>query len=440
MTARATAAAALAAALLLSACAGSGAHPATLALPPAKPGKHFTHVVIVVQENRTFDNLFATFPGADGTKIGKTHDGTRALYAANLESPISPNNGYLYWLEDYNFGKMNGFDQVPIGQTPGTYVYQYVDPAQIAPYWSLAKQYVLADHLFQTEGSGSFTAHQDLIAGGTAVDPTHSLIDFPSLPPWGCDSPSGTVTTLITKQNGYEGDQGPFPCLTYRTLRDLLDARGVSWRYYTPEFGKSFGGDLWNAFDAIKAVRHGSEWGRNVVWPETQIFKDIAAGSLPAVSWVIPDFANSDHPADSSDTGPSWVAQVVNAIGESPAWDTTAILVVWDDWGGWYDHVPPPGPRSFGGLGFRVPLIAISPYAKRGYVSHAQYEFGSIVKFVENNWGLPRLGTTDVRAADFTGDFFDFAQSPRTFVPIQAKYSRAFFERQRPSNHPVDDQ
>ncbi|HKU82070.1 MAG TPA: alkaline phosphatase family protein [Candidatus Tumulicola sp.] len=435
-------AATIAAALLLTACGGGAgsSSPALPSLPPPKAGNHFTHVVILVQENRTFDNLFATFPGADGTTVGKTHNGTLALRKANLESAISPNNGYQYWLQDYNGGRMNGFDQVPIGQTPGTYVYEYVDPAQIGPYWSLAKQYVLADHVFQTQGSGSFTAHQDLIAGGTEVDPSDSLIDFPSRPPWGCDSPSGTVTTLITKTNIYKAYQGPFPCLNYETLRDRLDAQGISWRYYAPQFGQSFGGDLWNAFDAIKAVRDGPEWGRNVVWPETDIFKDIAGDTLPAVSWVIPDYQNSDHPGDDSDTGPSWVAQVVNAIGKSPAWKTTAILVVWDDWGGWYDHVAPPGTRTFGGLGFRVPLLAISPYAKRGYVSHSQYELGSIVKFVESNWNLPSLGTTDVRAADFTGDFFDFAQTPRTFVPIQAKYSRTFFERQRPSNHPVDNE
>jgi phospholipase C len=394
--------------------------------------------VILIQENRTFDNLFATFPGADGTRFGKTHDGQIRLAKGNLKGAISPNNGYLSWIQDYRGGLMNGFDQVPIGSVPGTYVYQYVDPAQIVPYWSLARQYVLADHMFQTQGSGSFTAHQDLIAGGTAIDPSHSLIDFPSFPPWGCDSPSGTVTTLITENDDYEFNRGPFPCLKYRTLRDVLDAKGISWRYYTPEVNKSFGGDLWNAFDAIAAVRHGPQWGTNVVWPETDVFNDIARNTLPSVSWVIPDFQNSDHPGAPSDTGPSWVAQVVNAVGKSPAWNSTAILIVWDDWGGWYDHVAPPGDRSFGGLGFRVPFIVVSPYAKRGYVTHAQYEFGSIVRFVEDNWGLPRLGTTDVRAADFANDVFDFTQSPRPFEPIGAPYSRTYFEHQRPSNEPVD--
>ncbi|HYL27038.1 MAG TPA: alkaline phosphatase family protein, partial [Candidatus Nitrosotalea sp.] len=310
---------------------GSGSSPSGPLPPPPPPtrGKYFTHVVVIVQENRTFDNLFATFPGADGTTVGKTHNGKLRLHKANLESPISPNNGYTYWQHDYNNGKMNGFDTQP----PGTYVYQYVDPAQIKPYWELAQQYVLADHNFQTQGSGSFTAHQDLIRGGTDIGGSQSLIDFPNGQPWGCDAPSGTRTSLISLGNQYQHLQGPYPCLTYETLRDLLDNAGVSWRYYTPSTG-GFAGNLWNAFEAIKAVRLGSEWHTNVASPETQIFTDIRHGRLASVSWVIPDYANSDHPGDNSDTGPSWVAQITNAIGESPLWDTTAILVVWDDWGG----------------------------------------------------------------------------------------------------------
>jgi phospholipase C len=307
---------------LLNDCGGGSAMPPNSSglppLPPAKKGKYFTHIIIMVQENRTFDNLFATFPGADGKTIGKTHNGTLLLRPSDLESPISPNNGYPSWFRDWNHGKMNHFDLVPIGRTPGTYVYQYVRPAQIAPYWDLAKHYVLADHMFQTQGSGSFTAHQDLIAGGTAINSTESLIDFPSAAPWGCDAPHGTVTSLITADNQYGHDDGPFPCLGYRTLRDLLDGDDLSWRYYAPEVGQSFGGNLWNAFNAIRVVRQGSEWGVNVTWPETLVFTDITNNSLPAVSWVIPDYKNSDHPGDNSDTGPSWVAQVVNAIGQSP--------------------------------------------------------------------------------------------------------------------------
>jgi phospholipase C len=431
----------LLAAVRLSACGGSsGASAPTVSIvAPAKKGKHFAHVVIIVQENRTFDNLFATYPGADGATTGKTFTGqTIPLKKMPLESVLSPDNSYQSWLIDYHSGQMNGFNLVPVKNEPGTYVYQYVDPAQIQPYWDLARQYVLADHMFQTQGSGSFTAHQDLIAGGTAINASESIIDFPSAEPWGCDAPVGTVTTLITIGGNYLPHEGPFPCLTYPTMRDLLDAQGLSWKYYAPVVNQSFGGDLWNAFDAIKAVRYGPEWQTNQSSPETTIFTDIQRNTLPAVSWVIPDYQNSDHPGNTSDTGPSWVAQLVNAIGDSPAWDTSAIVVVWDDWGGWYDHVPPPGHQKIGGLGFRVPCLIISPYARIGYISHTPYEFGSILKFIENNWSLPQLGTTDVRAADFTNDFFDFSAKPRPFKDITAQYSRAYFLHQRPSNKPVD--
>ncbi len=336
---------------------------------------------------------------------------------------------------------MNGFDTVPIGRTPGTYVYEFVDPAQIKPYWDMARQYVLADHFFQTQGSGSFTAHQDLIRGGTELsDKPESLIDLPTQTPWGCDAPAGTVTSLITMNNRYYADAGPFPCLSYLTLRDLLDAGQVPWRYYTPMLGGNLGGNVWNAFDAIKSVRYGPEWSTNVVSPDTEVFTDIGRGTLPGVSWVIPTFDNSDHAGKSGDSGPSWVAQVVNAIGETPAWKTTAIIILWDDWGGWYDHVPPPGPHRNGGLGFRIPLIVVSPFAKGGYVSHEPYQFGSVVRFIEDNWSLGRLGTTDSTSADFVNDFFDFNQKPRTFRPFQAKYSRQYFLHQRPSNEPVDNE
>jgi phospholipase C len=328
--------------------------------------------------------------------------------------------------------------------------YQYVDPSQIAPYWDIAGQYVLSDRMFQTQGSGSFTAHQDLIAGGTAINFRESLVDFPSHAPWGCDAPSGTVTSLV-KSTGispapvklqYLYHKGPFPCIGYATLRDLLDAKSVTWKYYTPAVSGS--GAIWNAFDAVSAVRHGSEWGTKVVSPETKIFNDISAGTLPSVSWVIPDNTNSDHPGPGSDKGPSWVASVVNAIGQSSYWPSTAIVIVWDDWGGFYDHVPPPFRDNYGGLGFRVPMMVVSAYARQGasgpgYISHTQYEFGSILKFVEDVWGLGRLNTTDMRAASIL-DCFDFTQQPRTFTPIPSQYTVRYFENERPSGQPVDSE
>ncbi|MGA9273996.1 MAG: alkaline phosphatase family protein, partial [Candidatus Cybelea sp.] len=141
------------------------------------------------------------------------------------------------------------------------------------------------------------------------------------------------------------------------------------------------------------------------------------------------------------DDGPSWVSSVVNAIGKSPYWNSTAIVVLWDDWGGWYDSVAPPQ-LGFVGLGIRVPCIIISPYAKAGYVSHTQYEFGSVLRLIEETFKLPSLGPaaggyTDMRAHSLV-DSFDFKQQPRGFKPIPAPYSPAYFLRQPPSGVPPD--
>jgi phospholipase C len=331
------------------------------------------------------------------------------------------------------------------GRYEGTQPYQYVDPNQIQPYWSMATQYALADELFQTQGSGSFVAHQDLIRGGTAIDSTDSLVDDPTgNGAWGCDSAPGTRTSLITTKLKYKKFQGPYPCTTkfpgsYATLQDLLDAKSVSWKYYTPAPVRGSVGALWDAFLVISAVYNNkTEWNAHISTPETNIFSDISGGTLPAMSWVIPDAANSDHPGyGGADTGPSWVSSIVNAIGQSSYWNSTAIVVLWDDWGGFYDAVKPPPLDQQGGPGFRVPMIVISPYVPPNEISHTVYEFGSIIRFVEDNWNLGRLGTTDGTSASMA-DMFNFNQSPRKFQKISAKYGRSYFLHQKPSGLPVD--
>ncbi|MGA8535545.1 MAG: alkaline phosphatase family protein [Candidatus Tumulicola sp.] len=418
-------------------CSGSGTGVSTPGIPNGPQTvlaeKEIRHVVIVVQENRTFDNLFATYPGADGATVGTLHNGKHFKLIKGTLVSKELNHMHSGFVTEYDGGKMDGFDKIGYGSSgtggpAGKYPLRYVNPAQIRPYWAMAKNYALADHMFQTQGSGSFTAHQDLIAAGTAIDSTESLIDSPSQGPWGCDAPTpgpkntppGTVTSLITSSGQYLFNKGPFPCLRYATLKDLLDPKGLSWKYYVPPLlTRGSSGFLWNAFDAIRNVRYGPDWASNDVSPETTIFKDITANRLAAVSWVIPCGTNSDHAAG-TDNGPSWVAGVVNAIGKSPAWKSTVIIVVWDDWGGYYDNVAPPQ-LDYQGLGFRVPMLVVSPYAKSvGYISHTQYEFGSILKFVEGNWGLGSLGATDARATSIA-DMFDFSKSPRAFVPIQAE-------------------
>ncbi len=467
--------AALAVAFALASCAGGftgGSGGATPALRDAhRHGSSglIQHVVIVVQENRSFNNLFATFPGAGGTTHGMMGKKRIRLKEVDLIWPCDLGHSRNGFLEDYDGGKMDGFylegggnGSQCVGKA-GKNPYQYVNPAQIKPYWDMAGQYVLANQMFQTQGSGSFTAHQDLIRGGTTFDSAldEALVDFPTVTPWGCDAKSKNAKTSYLLWTGSsihgEHNKGPFPCTNkfpgsgsyYQTLAAELDAAQVKWKYYTPPLQST--GSLWNAFDMIAPVRHSQEWGTNVVWPETKIFTDITNGTLPSVSWLIPDGKNSDHPGSAAtDTGPSWVASIVNAIGESALWDSTAVIVVWDDWGGFYDAAPPPpiGSQPFdhwGGLGFRVPCIIVSAYAREatpstpGYISHTQYEFGSILKFVEDNWNLPRLGTTDARANSIV-DSFDFSQPPRAFKKIRSRYPLEYFEHQAPSNIPVDSE
>ncbi|MGP8100529.1 MAG: alkaline phosphatase family protein, partial [Candidatus Cybelea sp.] len=180
------------------------------------------------------------------------------------------------------------------------------------------------------------------------------------------------------------------------------------------------------------------------------IFSDISIGRLPAVCWVTPDALNCDHRQELKggkdvDYGPSWVASIVNAVGKSKYWKSSAIVILWDDWGGFYDHESPAFFDNQGGLGFRVPMMIVSPYAREtsssqpGYISHTQYETASIVKFVEQNWGLTPLQLPDTRATSI-GDAFNFYQTPRSFIVIPSEHSRAFFLQQKPSGLPPDTQ
>ena len=414
----------------LAGCSGMSSHGVGYsALPAANVREHpattsnsISNVVIVIQTNRSFDNLFATFPGANGATVGKMPGGqTVPLKSSNLYSAKLYQNSRAAFQVDYDQGQMDGFSAVYVDRKAcRTCAYEYVNPAQIKPYWTMAKSYALADNMFPTENSGDFSSHQDLIRGSSAVNSTTSLTDFPTHGPWGCDAQQGTTTPEITSQNKYI-QKGPAPCMTYSTLRDLLDAKQVTWKYYVPAlYGGTLAGSYWDPFDAIKAVRNSPEWTTNISSPETNFFSDVSSGKLPSVAWVSPSDQNSDHAGfGNTDTGPAWVAKIANAVGNSKYWKSTAIIVVWEDWGGWYDHVPPPQ-LDYAGLGIRVPMIVVSPFAKSGYVSHTQYEFGSIIRFVEDNWSLGRLGTTDTRANSM-GDMFSFSQKPRKFTTIPSK-------------------
>jgi phospholipase C len=187
----------------------------------------------------------------------------------------------------------------------------------------------------------------------------------------------------------------------------------------------------------VKHIYDGPDWRRDVITPQKRFLRDVPAGKLASFTWITPLCENSDHVSCGGGFGPSWVAALVNAVGESPFWKSTVIFVQWDDWGGMYDHVPPPY-RDYDSLGFRVPLIVISPYAKHDYVSHVQYETASVLRFAENLFGLDQLSAADRRATSPAADCLDFSQKPRAFVPIEAPEGRRFFLHQKSDNRAPD--
>jgi phospholipase C len=269
-----------------------------------------------------------------------------------------------------------------------------------------------------------------------------ALADFSDGRSSSCGAQKGTRTTTVNENRIIKHAVGPFPCLDqFNTMAQALDTAGVSWKYYVAKKLKSF---IWSPFAAIKYVRDGSDWNSNIVLPQTKVLSDINNGKLASVSWVTPGKKDSDHPGAHSDKGPSWVSSIVNAIGNSPYWDSTAIVVVWDDFGGFYDNAPPPQ-RDFRGLGIRVPCLIISPYARQGYVSHTRYEFGSILKFIEEAFpsvqplGPISEGYTDTRANSIS-DSFNFRKPPRAFQTIPQKYPASDFLNEAPSDEPVDDE
>jgi phospholipase C len=412
---------------------------------------HVKHVVIIIQENRTVDNLFNGFPGADTVTTGLKHDGTTIpLAEASMVQSYDISHAHGHWVAQYNGGAMNGFDVAD----PDLRSYSRVPASESKPYFDLARAYTFADHMFQSNTGPSFVAHQYLIAahsmpgmGGFASENPNNVSQGGA--PWGCDGDAATDRVAVLLPTGMEINNAIYPCGDYLTLADVLDQAGLEWRYYAPALSKP--GFIWSAFQAIKHIRTGPDWANHVISPETTILGDLGGASprLADVTWVTPSSGNSDHlnatkylAGTTTPAGPAWVASVVDAIGKSPFWPETAIFIVWDDWGGFYDHVAPPR-QDFMGLGFRVPLIVVSPYAKKGYVSKTQHEFASILHFTEEAMGLPTLHSQDADAtddrADDLRDCFDFGQTAEPFIELAPAVKPVYFSAQAPTGEAPDD-
>jgi phospholipase C len=443
----------------------------------------FEHVVLIIQENRTPDNLFYALCATE--PCSTTPDSTEYdIQTANWLSqggPIQPlpvplaskydlAHRHVDFVRqcDYNAStqscSMDGAEAVgcnPAFHCPQAPQFRFVTnfDGVLTPYLSLAEQYGWANYMFQTNQGPSFPAHQFLFgetSAPSAEDDQTGIFMAEDLngarSASGCVAPLGTKLQLINAMGVEKRHHTIYPCVEHQTLADLLDGQSVSWRYYAPSAG-----DHWMAPDAIQHICQpvnqqctGTEWNEDVDFNPVDVLSDIGNCALSGASWVVPSASYSDHAGSNSGLGPSWVAQIVNAIGASSCtnpdgtsyWNSTAIIVVWDDWGGWYDHEPPtilPYPEGGYQYGFRVPMLFISAYTQPGLISNTRLDFGSIGRFIEYNFGIPMGALTfaDERSADALGEFYDLTQAPRPFTTVPGAKPPGVFRHQK--LQPPDD-
>lgn len=462
----------------------------------------FQHIIVVFMENRTPDNLFyglcaknpcSTTPNNSQYNIQTSNwfdatspSGVTQPKAVPLASRYSVVHSHPQWKRQCDLNKnlqppqcrMDGAASSSPDRGAFAYVTNTVNEkfpnGVLTPYLTIVPQYGWANYMFQTNQGPSFPAHQFIFGGTSALDADGDaegsfLSENPSGPS-GCYAQDGDHIHEINS-NGHEQvltidyGKGVTTCLNLMTMADLLDNKGIGWKYYSlKKNGADGGGSFWTAPNSINAIcgpdaHHenctGREWANHVDLNSKDILSDLGLAGNPCrlqgVSWSIPNGDNSDH--GSNWGGPDWVASILNALGTSPClnpdgssyWNTTAVVVTWDDWGGWYDHVPPPilpSPQGAYQMGFRVPLIFVSAYTPAGYIDNLNYDFGSILRFIENNFGLGEgaLGFADSRATTDFSTFYDLRKAPRPFVKIPAvKTGLDFLNDNTPPTDPDDD-
>ena len=379
------------------------------------------HVVVVVKENHTFDNYFGSFPGADGISQIMTSQGMITPPHAPDRTPRDLCHMHSCALQDLagNWEAVSGATQ-----NGDNLVYAQYQESDIPNYWQYARHFTLGDRFFANVLGPSFPGHMFVLAAqsGWSDGNPNTQITWPY---WGCDQASGTLvdtedaTTCTTKQ--------VFPCFQIPSVPDVLPP-GVDWKFYGSNFYLL--PEIWSMFDGIDSIRHGDGW--NHVVNASQFDSDVDNGTLPAVSWLVNQDLDDEHPnIGGVCDGENWTVGHLNHIMNSPYWKDTAIIFTMDDFGGWYDHVTPP--RKYGcdpnapyGLGFRLPLIIISPYAKPGYIFHEIAEQASIPRFIEKVFGSTRtLSDIDPAAQDGQAndllDAFDFTQAPLPPLPLQTR-------------------
>jgi phospholipase C len=379
------------------------------------------HVVFIIKENRTFDHYFGRYPGAEGTRVGKLSNGdTIKLRDAPDIQPFDLGHDFQSGLIGVNGGRMNGFDRIPLNGD-SLAGYSQFSRATLPNYYRYADNFVLGDHMFSSmfgptfpehlytvaaqsgRVTGNKTTRGDITPGGYCDDPSERVPRFKKL----SEDDRKLVMSAEEKPNVPKVEsywESVTPCFDFKVLPDLLEDAGVSWRYY----GNA---GYYSALLAIRHIRFSKHWGTDVV-REDRFMSDIKNGHLREVSWVLPGVGFDEHPGAQHSVckGENWTVGHLNALMRSRYWDSTAVIMVWDDFGGFYDHVPPPH-LDVMGLGPRVPLLVISPWAKKGFIDSTTYEFSSVLKFIESLHGLDNLTARDGGAADMS-NAFDFSQDP----------------------------
>jgi len=373
------------------------------------------HIIWIIQENRSFDNYFGTFPDAEGFPSSICLPVLPGSAKCVKPFHMSPNQPIVDLPHDwagahaaYDHGAMDGF----VWAEGSVYTMGYLDGKDIPNYWQYARHYTLCDRFFSSINTGSLPNHLYTVAAqsGRVINNLHSIREVEEVE----DDPDGFSFASIVK---------------------ILANAKISWKYYVETRSTPPGADraliahlaypqpksftLWNPLPAFKAVRDNPEQMRHLV-AQDEYFHDLQSGTLPQVSWIVPDFQDSEHPPEPAAQGMWYVTRLINALMKSPYWKDSVVFLTWDDYGGFYDHVPPPMVDAFG-YGPRVPMIVISPFAKHGYISHYTYDFTSVLKFIEQRWDLPHLTPRDHHANGMT-DCFSFDQTPNSslVIPVPA--------------------
>ncbi len=364
------------------------------------------HIVFIMKENHSFDSLFGTFPGVNGATSGPVSDGSTITLNHLTDEVRDMGHDWVDALTAINGGKMNQFDLVNLGNIDGDYksMSQYYQ-GDIPNYWTYAQTFALSDATFSSIHAETFPnrLYSIMADSGEAIFNPVGVGGL-QVTSWGCDSPAGT-TVITQSPQGVQSEI--FPCFNNTTMGDLLTDANITWTSYAPIYNSN--GYVYNTYNAINQIRNTDQWSEHVVdWHN--FISDATNGNLPAVSWLVADANDSEHPPNSMCTGENWTVAQINAIMQGPDWGSTAIFLTYDEFGGFYDNAAPANPDYYG-FGPRVPMIIISPYAIPGSIDHTEYEFSSVLKFIETRFGLASLTARDADAADMTASF-NFNQTP----------------------------